>query len=378
MVLRGVMVVVGALVVFQAQGAPDTLRVRAQEYLDGWRAAGSFPGAAVGVAFKNGGEFALTTGVSDRAAGTPVKADDLFMAGSTGKTFFAAVAVQLIEAGTLELDAPISKYLGKRPWFSRLPNAKDITVRHLMTHTSGLVRYEMNPKFTADLRAQPDKAWSPEEEIAYLLDAQPPFAAGQGWDYSDTNYIVLGMILEDLTGTKLYDEVRKRFPDPLGLKRVVPTTSRRIPGLIPGYAGPRDPLGLPDEILVKGEFVINPQFEWTGGGFATSPLDLARWGRELYAGRALSERARKLMLDAAVPARLGPETKYGLGVIVRQTPVGTAWGHSGFFPGYLTEMLYVPDLGVSLAVQVNSSAPRATGGKSPLRVLYDIAAMVKP
>ena len=372
------MVVVGALVVFQAQTGPETLRVRAQEYLDGWRAAGSFPGAAVGIAFKNGGEFALTTGVSDRAAGTPVKADDLFMAGSTGKTFFAAVAVQLIEAGTLELDAPISKYLGKRPWFSRLPNAKDITVRHLMTHTSGLVRYEMNPKFTADLRAQPDKTWSPEEEIAYLLDAQPPFAAGQGWDYSDTNYIVLGMILEDITGTKLYDEVRRRFLDPLALKHVVPTTSRRIPGLIPGYAGPRDPLGLPDEIMVKGEFVINPQFEWTGGGFATSPLDLARWGRELYAGRALSERARQLMLGAAVPARLGPETKYGLGVIVRQTPVGTAWGHSGFFPGYLTEMLYVPDLGVALAIQVNSSAPRATGGKSPLRALYDIAAMVKP
>ena len=78
----------------------------------------------------------------------------------------------------------------------------------LMTHTSGLVRYEMNPKFTADLRAQPDKSWTPEEEIAYLLDATPPFAAGQGWDYSDTNYIVLGMILERITGTKLYDEVR--------------------------------------------------------------------------------------------------------------------------------------------------------------------------
>src|SRR6188508_1370735 len=126
--LRGGLVLIGAIVVlFQAQPGPETLRVRAQEYLDGWRAAGSFPGAAVGVAFKNGGEFALTTGVSDRAAGTPVKADDLFMAGSTGKTFFAAVAVQLIEAGTLELDAPIPKYLGKRPWFNRLPNAKEIT-----------------------------------------------------------------------------------------------------------------------------------------------------------------------------------------------------------------------------------------------------------
>jgi D-alanyl-D-alanine carboxypeptidase len=375
-------ILLAALTLAVTQSAPPVqqpLRDRIQAYLDEWRAAGTFPGAAVGVVLKDGTAFAVTTGVSDRTAAAPVKADDLFMAGSTGKTFFAAVAVQLIESGKLDLDAPVSKYLGDRPWFARLPNAKDITVRQLMTHTSGLVRYEMNPKFTADLRAQPDKSWTPEEELSYLLDATPPFAAGQGWDYSDTNYIALGMILERLTGTKLYDEVRTRFLEPLKLTRVVPSTSRRIPGLIPGYAGPRDPLGLPDEVMVKGEFVVNPQFEWTGGGFATSPLDLARWGHELYAGKALSPRARALMLDAAVPARLGPETRYGLGVIVRATtPVGRAWGHSGFFPGYQTELWHFPDAGVTLAIQINSSAPRATGPRGLVRGLYDIAAMVKP
>jgi hypothetical protein len=84
------------------------------------------------------------------------------------------------------------------------------------------------------------------------------------------------------------------------------------------------------------------------------------------------------MLDAAVPARLGPETKYGLGVIVRPTtPVGPAWGPSGFFPSYQTELLRVSDPGISLAIQINTSAPRATGTRSLLRVLIDIAAMVK-
>ena len=363
----------------QPAAAAPTLQQRVQTYLDEWRAAATFPGAAVGIVLKDGTALAVTTGVSDRAAGRPVTTDDLFMAGSTGKTFFAAVAVQLVEAGKLDLDAPISKYLGARPWFPRLPNAKDITVRMLMTHTSGLVRYEMNPKFTADLRAQPDKAWTPDEEVAYLLDAEPPFPAGKGWDYSDTNYIVLGMILEQITGTKLYEEVRQRFLEPFKLTRVVPATSRRIPGLVKGYAGPRDPLGLPDEVIDKdGVFVVNPQFEWTGGGFATSPRDLARWGHELYAGRALSPAARKIMLDAAVPARLGPETKYGLGVIVRPaSPVGPTWGHSGFFPGYQTELLHVPDLGVTLAMQINTSAPRSTGPRSILRGLIDIAGMVK-
>jgi D-alanyl-D-alanine carboxypeptidase len=369
----------GAILVLVVAQAPDrSLRDRVQAYLDEWRAAASFPGAAIGVVLKDGTAFAVVTGVSDRATRRAVTIDDLFMAGSTGKTFFAALAVEQIEAGTLELDAPISKYLATRPWFARLPNANEITVRHLMTHTSGLVRYEMNPKFTADLRAQPDKAWTPDEEIAYLLDAAPPFAAGQGWDYSDTNYIVLGVILEQILKRPLYEQVRIRFLQPLQLERIVPSTSRRIPGLVNGYAGPRDPLGLPDEVAPNGQFVINPQFEWTGGGFATSPLDLARWGHELYAGKAISAAGRRRMIEAAVPARLGPETKYGLGVIVRTSPLGQTWGHSGFFPGYQTELLHLPDLGLTLAIQINTSAPRAAGPRSLLRGLYDIAAMVTP
>jgi D-alanyl-D-alanine carboxypeptidase len=315
-------------------------------------------------------------GVADRSAKTPLTTDGLMLAGSTGKTFFAALALQLIEAGRLDLDAPISKYLGDRPWFSRLPNANAILVRHLMTHTSGLVRYEMNPKFTADLRAQPDKVWSPDEEVAYLLDATPPFAAGQGWDYSDTNYIVLGMILERITGTRAYDEIRTRFLEPLKLTGVAPQVSRQIPKLVSGYAGANDPLGLPDEVLVGGKFVINPQFEWAGGGFATNGGDLARWGHALYASTngPITASMRRRMIDAGVPARLGPQVMYGLGVIIRPTtPVGTVWGHSGFFPGYQSELVHAVDRGVTVAVQINTSAPRSTGGRSLLRVAYDLA-----
>src|SRR5262245_42531547 len=286
-----------SLAAMQAGRQPAPVPNPVQSALDEWRASVQAPGASLGIVTKDGKVTAVVSGVSNRTAGTPLKVDDLLMTGSTGKTFFAAVALQLIEAGKLDLNAPISKYLGSKPWFSRLPNAKDITVRMLMTHTSGLVRYEMNPKFTADLRAQPDKVWTPEEELSYLFDATPPFAAGQGWDYSDTNYIVLGMILEGITGTKLYDEVDNRFLRPLNLRGVKPTTSRRIPGLANGYAGPRDPLGLPDEVVPNGVFVINPQFEWTGGGYATTAGDLARWGHFLYSGKAVSTKMRDLMIS---------------------------------------------------------------------------------
>lgn len=371
--MRSVFVMaVGCVMALQAQAIPSRDR---QVALDEWRQSIQAPGASLGIVQRNGTVIGLASGIADRSSGRRLLPSQLMMAGSTGKTFFAALALQLIEAGRLDLDAPISRYLGDRPWFTRLPNAKEITVRMLMTHTSGLVRYEMNPKFTADLRAQPDKVWTPEEEVAYLFDAPPPFAAGQGWDYSDTNYIVLGMILEGITRTKAYDEIARRFLNPLKLVEVAPTTGRRIAGLVNGYAGAKDPLGLPDEVAPDGAFVINPQFEWAGGGYATSARDLARWGHALYTARAVSPKMRDLMISAAVPARLGPETRYGLGVIVRSTTAaGPAWGHSGFFPGYQTELLHLPERGLTLAVQINSSAPRPPGTRSLLRFLYDLAA----
>jgi D-alanyl-D-alanine carboxypeptidase len=374
--IAGVLVGVSGLVALAQQAAPSPagdLNTRLQTALDEWRESIQAPGASLGVVQKDGSVVGLASGLADKTGSRKLLPSQLMMAGSTGKTFFAALALQLIEAGQLDLNAPVAKYLGDRPWFPRLPNAKDITVRHLMTHTSGLVRYEMNPRFTADLRAQPDKVWAPEEEVAYLLDATPPFAAGQGWDYSDTNYIVLGMILEKLTGTQAYDEITRRFLNPLKLTEVAPTRSRRTPGLVNGYAGPKDPLGLPDEVNPNGVFVINPQFEWAGGGFATSARQLARWGHALYTAQAISPKMRDLMIAEAVPARLGPETRYGLGVIVRPTtPVGRTWGHSGFFPGYLTELIHLPDRGITLAVQINTSSP-ARGGRSALRFLYDAA-----
>lgn len=356
------------------QQSSGSLQQRLEQLVTQWQPTSGAPGVSLGLVTRDGAVYSATAGVANRTTQTPVKTDDLMLAGSTGKTFFAALAVQLIEAGTLGLDEKISTYLGKRPWFPRLPNANAITVRHLMTHTSGLVRYEMNPKFTADLRAQPDRVWKPEEQLAYLFDTTAAFAPGEGWDYSDTNYIVLAMVLEQVTGTKAYDEITRRFLGPLTLTRVVPQTGRVIAGLVQGYAGPKDPIGLPDEVISDGKFVINPQFEWGGGGFATSARDLARWGHELYRGRALSPKARALMIDSGVPARLGPETKYGLGVIIRPTtPVGPVVGHSGFFPGYLTELVHAQDSGATVAVQVNTSA----GVRGLLRFAYDVAALLK-
>jgi D-alanyl-D-alanine carboxypeptidase len=127
-------------------------------------------------------------------------------------------------------------------------------------------------------------------------------------------------------------------------------------------------------MIVNGQLAINPQFEWTGGGIASTSEDLARWGKLLYEGKAFNPVLLPEMLNG-VPARLGPGTKYGLGVIIRPTQLGIAYGHSGFFPGYLTEMFYFPEYKFALAVQVNTSVGQRLG-KSPLRVLLELAELV--
>ncbi|OON66961.1 serine hydrolase domain-containing protein [Hymenobacter sp. CRA2] len=348
------------------------LRQTLQAKLDELHRNGHFPGATVGVVLADGSSFALATGLADKEANRPMKPTDLMLQGSVGKTYAAALAMQLVASGQLNLDAKVAQYLGTEPWFSRLPNAQDITVRMLMNHTSGLVRYEFKEQFLKDLKAQPDKVWQPAELLAYLFDAPAPFAAGQGWDYSDTNYIVLGMIIEKVTGKNYYDLVAQRLLKPLKLRHTVPTDRRRIPGVVQGYAGPNNEFSGTDAMLQNGRFVINPQFEWTGGGIASTTEDLARWAKAMYEGRAFDAKMLPEMLTGVAAPMLGNEAKYGLGVILRPTSLGPSYGHSGFFPGYLTEMIYLPEQKMALAVQFNSSTPKAIG-KSPFRFLVELA-----
>ena len=343
-----------------APAVAPVLASRLQAALDSARSAGHWPGVTFGLALADGRTLALASGQSDTARHVAMRPTDRLLQGSVGKTYVAAVALQLVHEGRLGLDDKISKYLGPEPWFARLPNANDITVRQLMTHTSGLVRYEFQPAATAALRKDPYKEWTPEERLSYIFDTQAPFAAGQGWEYSDTNYIVLGMIIERITGRPYYAEMRRRLLEPLSLRNTIPSDRRELPDVANGYAGSKNDLGGYDASLVGGKLAVNPQFEWTGGGVASTAEDLARWGKLMYEGRAFDPMLLAEMLNG-VPARLGPNTRYGLGVIIRQTPMGTAWGHSGFFPGYATEMLYFPDQKVASAIQVNITDPYPRG-----------------
>ena len=313
------------------------------------------------VVLPDGRIVAAASGFADTVKRIPLTVNDKLLQGSVGKTYVSAVAMQLVAEGVLDLDAPISKYLGREPWFDSLPNAREVTIRQIMQHTSGLVRYEFQPEVTARLRAEPFKVWSPVERLRALFGARPPFPAGHGWEYSDTNYIVLGMIIEQLTGTTYYREVQRRVLTPLALRHTIASDKRSLPGVANGYAGSHNALGGYDaSIGSDGLLAINPQFEWTGGGIASTTSDLAQWAKLLYEGKAFPATMLPRMLEG-VPAKLGPNTQYGLGVIIRPTPLGVSWGHSGFFPGYATEMTYFPGSRIAVAVQVNLTDPYPRG-----------------
>jgi len=324
-----------------------------QYLLDSLRVAGQFPGLSVSYIKGDNPVVSLVSGYADPEQKIPLSSSDLMMQGSVGKTYAAAIAVRFIQQGRLGLDEKVSKYLGTYNWFKRLPNAESITVRMILNHSSGIMRYEFKPDFLNDLTANPAKSWKPEELLQYVFDEKANFAAGEGWEYSDTNYILLGMILEKISGREYYKLLSEELLQPLQLSNTKPSNGRRLPGLIQGYAGDQNEFGGKDKVIGDdGLFIFNPQFEWTGGGIYSTTSDLARWGKALYEGRVTDT---SLMLSAAVPAKLGKDSKYGLGVIIKSTPIGISYGHSGFFPGYLTELQYFPEYRLSIAIQSNSS-----------------------
>jgi D-alanyl-D-alanine carboxypeptidase len=138
-----------------------------QYLIDSLRVAGNYPGISVAIITdKYSDEF--VSGYNSVENQTALKSSDMFLTGSVGKTYVAAIAMQLIEKNQLNLDSKVSDYLGTNTWYSKLPNAEDITVRMLMNHTSGVMRYEFKESFTSDLTANPDKVWKPEELISFL------------------------------------------------------------------------------------------------------------------------------------------------------------------------------------------------------------------
>lgn len=317
----------------------------------------------------------VASGLARKEPTAPMTPAARMFSGSVGKVLVATVALQLAEERKLDLDAPISDAIGELAWFDRLPSGEALTARQLLNHTSGLPEYFDQPGAIAKLRAAPQVEWTVEDRLAFVFDRPVHFAPGQGWSYADTNYIVLGAVLEAAAGKSFYDLARARLIEPLGLARTEAAVTPKLVGLVSGYTAPGRPFPFPAEVAVDGVFCADPQFEWTGGGFVSNAGDLATFAAALWGSDTLLPAARRAEMTAGVTAKLTPGERYGLGCTVRElrsretepasgTPAAEvagaasaaerAIGHSGWFPGYLTDVAWYEQAGLAVALQVNT------------------------
>lgn len=313
------------------------------------------PGAVAAFVLPDGRVGAASSGLADKEAQLPMSPETRFLAGSVGKTFVAATVLSLVQEGAVELDAPVSQYLGEEPWYGGLPNGSVMTVRHLLTHSSGLPDHVYDPDFGPALLSQEAAApyLLPRELIGFTLDDEPLFPPGRGWAYTDTGYVLLGLIIEEVTGRGYADVLSTRLLGPLELVRTE-AQKRELPRLASGYLAPDNAFGLPEKILQDGALLIDPWTEYTGGGLVSNPQDLVRWAKALYEGEAMDALYLDELLGSAVTTNDMGSSSYGLGVSIQATDLGLTYGHTGWFPGYNTLLAYYPDHGMAVAFQTNT------------------------
>ncbi|HAF27949.1 MAG TPA: hypothetical protein DCG75_02780 [Bacteroidales bacterium] len=337
----------------------------------------NIPGINLAIVMPNNEIIAVSAGYSDKEKQILMKPEDVMLSGSTGKTFCAAIILQLIDEGKLDVDDPISKYFGNEEWFTRLPNANEVTIRMLLNHTSGIPRYVFDDSIWKTMQEDPEKIWTGVERLSYIFDSEPVHPAGKGWGYSDTNYIILGMLIEQLTGNEYYAELTQRILNPMNLSNTLPGNTRKIPGLIPGYSAFSKELFVPEKVLLDdGKFAFNPQMEFAGGGIACTTSDLAKWGKIYYGGQVFSKESLEMMRTPSnQETTLDDNAGYGFAAFIWNENDQLSYGHTGFFPGYVTIFEYIPDLGISIGMQWNTD--KKNPDKSLHQYLNDIKKIIK-
>lgn len=270
----------------------------------------------------------------------------LFRSASVAKTFMGALVLSLHEEGRLSVDDPISD------WVPRVPHGDAITLRMLLQHTSGIANYTQTPTYRDTLRTDRTHVFTADELVDMSIAMPPDFAPGEGWNYSNTGYILLGLVVEAIVGRSFGDECIARFFEPLGMLDTRPLSGGTVDGLWSSYV-----VGAEGPMPVVG----TSGYAWDGG-WVTSLHDMAIWARELLGGRLhdpetlalASESAGGALLDG-IAANYGFESGgYALGHVVALDPeLGPLDAGAGNGDGVRTFVGYFREPGVAFVVAVN-------------------------
>lgn len=308
------------------------------DYLKAQMAARHIPGLSVAVV--QDGQVVKTAayGVSDVAAKTPATLDTRYILGSCTKPFTAVAALQLMETGKVDLDAPVSRYL------DGLPTAWSvITVRELLTHTSGLPNYR---QFVDYAKLSAPKYNRPGSVIALLADKPLDFAPGTKYEYSNTNYHLLAQLIEKVSGQTYEDYLASKEFQAAGMTA---TRLATLPALLPNQAVG---YGWDGKKLRPNTIFLPRALDYGDDGLVSTAGDLAKWTTALSTGQLISEATLKQMIT---PGRLpdSTPTSYGLGLIVAPYKGQMLATHSGATPGYSCTIAYLVDSRLAVVVLCN-------------------------
>lgn len=323
----------------------------------------AIPGAVVLIKSPKDGDWTSTFGTQKVGENVPMSVDDHFRIGSNTKTMTSTVILQLAQEGRLGLDDPIGMY---RPG---VPNGDQITIAQLSEMRSGLFSYTFDEGFGATLDNDPQKVWTPDELLDIAFSHPVVFAPGEKFEYSNTNIILLGLVIEKITGKSAAQAFEERIFGPLGLKQtsLPAATDSSIPDPHPqgySFASDQNTMSEADQkaavagaLKPQDQTNWNPSWGWTAGAAISTVGDMSTYVKALVGGGLLDDKWQKIRLDSIQP--IDPRAGYGLG-IARFGP--HLIGHDGQIPGFMTFMGYDPESELTIVIATNlATVPSGEG-----------------
>jgi len=328
------------------------------------RVGSKIPGMSAAVMFPDGTIWSGVSGQAVLSPARPLTTDTLMSVGSISKTFVSALIGRLVADGTIGLDDKLAKYVS-------FTNASKITIRELLDHTSGIRDLFAVKTMNAAIMAKPTATWTADKVLARI--GSQKFTPGTTYSYSNTNYILLGKVIEKVTGKSVSELVRTEFLTPLGMTHTFLQTEEKMAGpLAHGYM--RKSSSVSNFAGTMIPFTSEVTAAGPAGAYVSTASDLAIWANALYGGYVLSEASLASVTDISPTTRVkGRKYGAGYGLGFEQTSIDgtTAWGHRGHLDGFWSTMEYLPAYHVTIVILTNAEwidpvSAAATIGKAAL------------
>ncbi|MEV0477759.1 serine hydrolase domain-containing protein [Streptomyces prunicolor] len=317
------------------------------------RKKAAIPGVAVGLWMPGKGCYVRATGVADKVTRQPMSTDFYSRIGSETKTFTVTALLQLVDERRIGLDDPISRYV------HGVPNGRHITLRHLAEMRSGLFPYSADADFAHDLLSDPTRSFTPQELLAYGYKHRNTAAPGKVFVYNNSNLVLLGLVIEKVTGHHVADVIDRRVLRPAHLDQTLFPDGPNVREFPEPHAHGYTNQTLTGAVADSTDW--NPSWAWSAGAMISTMHDLRSWAKTVATGELLSPETQKQRLKT-LPTGF-PGLTYGLGIF----ETGGWIGHNGSIPGYESVTVYLPALKATLVVLINTDI--TTGGQEPSTLL---------